>query len=79
MSDVIFNVKKNKPTKPVKSNNPKPVEVKGKKPRFVDRQIIKVSNTGKYEHMAADDLAIEGLDSNYEERLELEYRRNGMY
>lgn len=77
--DVIFNVKRNKPTRPVKSNTPKPAEVKGKKPTFVERKVISVSNTGNYEHLAAEDLAIEGLDSSYDDRLEREYKRNGMY
>lgn len=68
MDDVIFNVKKNKPKKAIT-----------KKPyiSFVDRQIgwedVKLQDG----YSSSVDPAIEGLDSNYDNRLSDEYKTEG--
>lgn len=68
MDDVIFNVKKNKP----KKGNKKPYI------SFVDRQIgwedVKLQDG----YSSSVDPAIEGLDSNYDNRLSDEYKHEGI-
>lgn len=68
MDDVIFNVKKTKPKKGIKKAYIS----------FVDRQIgwedVKLQDG----YSSSVDPAIEGLDSNYDNRLSEEYKHEGI-
>lgn len=68
MDDVIFNVKKTKPQKLVS----KKLYV-----NYVDRQLSYERDKLADGYQSTVDPAIEGLDSNYDNRLEDEYKRVG--
>lgn len=67
MSDIIFNVKKQKPK-----------TQKSKGANFLERKLANDRDNLSFGYLSVEDPAIEGLDSNYDNRLEKEYKRYGI-
>lgn len=68
--DVIMNIKKVRPKKSVSRVH---------KPAYIDRIVAREHNSlTSYGYMSTEDLAQDGLDDNYDNRLAKELERNGI-